>query len=491
LTGKCQLKSRTGEIQPILERRLHGNNNKEQAQSWVHRHEAGRGASSANAAVAGRFRAHRGIQGLPGFYNGFQWEGLPAPSEKRLTFNYARIFVHKAASYLMGKGVGFAVQAPNDAGEEGANTARHAEGLLQACYEQNALALADLDTAVDSAVLGDGAFKVTWDTERGAPSVSPVDPTSLVCLRRPDDYRRLEMVQQSYRVGGVRDQLSGIRGPYQPLLPGFEPSQTGMMVEVWTAETLEVWRNGELAQRVPNPYGFIPYVVFPNLRVPKEPWGQSDLVDLVAINCDLNSRLSILSHILEVSGNPIAVLENVTDSTGIKVGPGRLWELPKDAKAYLLDLLSGGGVGLHIEYINLLYRAMHDLAEMPRTAFGDGSGTAKSGVALEVELQPMLQKIARKRAIWSVALHERARMVLSLHALHGDERAARVVSPSSGYTIGIVWPPILPSDRGELVQQETALVAADIHSRRRAMDLLGEPDADAEWARVLEERNEK
>jgi len=133
---------------------------------------------------------------------------------------------------------------------------------------------------------------------------------------------------------------------------------------------------------------------------------------------------------------------------------------------------------------------MHDLAEMPRTAFGDGSGTAKSGVALEVELQPMLQKIARKRAIWSVALHERARMVLSLYGLHGDEQAAKVVSPSSGYTISIVWPPILPSDRGELVQQETALVAADIHSRRRAMDLLGETDAEAEWAKVLDEKSE-
>jgi hypothetical protein len=242
-----------------------------------------------------------------------------------------------------------------------------------------------------------------------------------------------------------------------------------------------------LEQRVANPYGVIPYVVFPNLRVPKEPWGQSDLVDVIEANRDLNSRLSILSHILEVSGNPIAVLENVTDSTGIKVGPGRLWELPKDAKAYLLDLLSGGGVGLHIEYINLLYRAMHDMAEMPRTAFGDGGGTAKSGVALEIELQPMLQKIARKRAIWTVALEERSRLVLRLHALKGDKHAATVISPAAGYRLGVIWPPILPSDRSETVRQETALVAG-IHSRRRAMDTLGEGDSEAEWVRVLEER---
>jgi Phage portal protein, SPP1 Gp6-like len=206
------------------------------------------------------------------------------------------------------------------------------------------------------------------------------------------------------------------------------------------------------------------------------------------VNRDLNERLSVLSHILEVSGNPVAVLENVTDSTGIKVGPGRLWELPKDSRAYLLDLLSGGGVGLHIEYINLLYRAMHDLAEMPRTSFGDSQGAARSGVALEIEMQPLLQKLARKRAIWTVALEERSRMTLKLHALHGDERAATVIDPANSYRLRIVWPPVLPSDRSELVSQETALVAAGIHSHRRALDMLGEGDSEAEWSRVLEER---
>jgi hypothetical protein len=410
-----------------------------------------------------------GYRALLDFYNGHQWEGLPAPNERRLTFNYARVMVNKAASYLMGKGVAFAVDPPVHSGERGREVAAAVEGLLAACAERNSLGLVDLDTAIDSAVLGDGAFKVTWDPRAGAPTVTAVDPSTLVCTRQGNDYRKLLRLRQSYYVAGEGD------GPAR------------LVAEEWTAETLEVWRDGMMETRVPNPYGFIPYVVFPNLRVPKEPWGQSDLVDMIEVNRELNSRLSILAHILEVSGNPIAVLENVTDSTGIKVGPGRLWELPKDARAYLLDLLSGGGVGLHIEYINLLYRALHDLAEMPRTAFGDGSGTAKSGVALEIEMQPLLQKVARKRAVWTVALEERSRMVLRLHAQNGSEAAARVLDPAGGYGLRVVWPPVLPSDRTELVSQETALVREGIHSRRRALDMLGEGDSEAEWARVLEE----
>lgn len=42
------------------------------------------------------------------------------------------------------------------------------------------------------------------------------------------------------------------------------------------------------------------------------------------------------------SGNPIAVLENVTEAQDIAVAPGAVWEVPEKARAYLLDLLQGG-----------------------------------------------------------------------------------------------------------------------------------------------------
>jgi hypothetical protein len=99
--------------------------------------------------------------------------------------------------------------------------------------------------------------------------------------------------------------------------------------------------------------------------------------------------MSQLSRILELSGNPIAVLENVEESEDIAVKPGAVWNIPDEAKAYLLDLLQGGGVSLHINYIDLLYRTLHDVAEAPRAAFG-GTSRDLSGVALEIELQPLL-----------------------------------------------------------------------------------------------------
>ncbi|MFN8533277.1 MAG: hypothetical protein U0556_07000 [Dehalococcoidia bacterium] len=165
------------------------------------------------------------------------------------------------------------------------------------------------------------------------------------------------------------------------MLPSGETS-----VEIWTDETFALFVDGRPVRQGPNPYGFIPCVVFPNLRTPKQAWGVSDLAPILEPARELNRALTQLSRLLELSGNPIAVLENVDRAEDIAIGPGAVWELPERARAYILDLLGGGGIDLHIDYLNALYRALHDLAETPRTAFGDNS-RALAGVALRIELR--------------------------------------------------------------------------------------------------------
>ena len=193
---------------------------------------------------------------------------------------------------------------------------------------------------------------------------------------------------------------------------------------------------------------------------------------------ELNRRLSVLARILDLSGAPVAVLENVEGSDGVAVEPGAKWELPRDARAYLLDLLAGGGVELHIKAIEALYTTLYDIAETPRTAFGEGDG-AISGVALEVQLQPLIQKVKRKRAIWEGVFRRRNAMILDLLALHGRECGTRRTVT--------VWPPITPRDRPQLARDEALLVEAGIHSRQRAAERLGDADPAAEFAAVLAE----
>ena len=105
-----------------------------------------------------RLRAYR--ENLA-FYQGRQWPGGQRRRERRLVFNYAKALIDKTVSYLM-NGLSFVVDEA-DASDEARERARRAEQALREVYEANNLAQLDFDSEIDVAIVGDGAFKVTWD----------------------------------------------------------------------------------------------------------------------------------------------------------------------------------------------------------------------------------------------------------------------------------------------------------------------------------------
>jgi hypothetical protein len=409
------------------------------------------------------------------FYEGDQWpDSRRSRRERRLVFNYAKALVEKSASYLM-TGVNFAVD-PLDETPDAQATARRAEKALLDVYEANQLAQLDLDTEVDAAVLGDGAFKVTWDTAERRVRVSAPDVQGLYVWWLGDDVSRIWRVASRYLLAPEEvEMLYGVT-------PAKARGRAGgsEVVEVWTDQDFELWLDNVRIEQKANPYGLIPFVIYPNLRRPKKFWGVSDVEAIRESVRELNRALSQLSMILELSGNPIAVLENVGESQDIAVQPGAVWELPERARAYLLDLLQGGGVKLHVDYVDLIYRTLHDLAESPRTSFGENR-QGLSGVALNVEMDPLLKKVQRKRLIRTAAYKKRAELVLRLL----EQFTGVSYAP---YRTRIIWGPVLPEDRSRLVDDEVRLVAAGVHSRRRAANELGVEDPDEEFRRCQEEQ---
>ena len=412
------------------------------------------------------------------FYSGAQWPGRSHRKERRLTFNYARSFIDKITSYLMAD-IGFSVD-PYDSSDEAARRADDANRALATVYADNDLQQLDFDTELDAAVLGDAAYKVTWDSDEQRVRISAPDVQGIFAWWVGDDVNRLWRVASRYKL--TPDEVALLYG-----LDSRGPSSTdrrpdSTIVEVWTADAFDIWIDNALHESRPNPYGFIPFVIFPNIREPKRFWGVSDVPALMEPARELNRAFSQLSMILELSGNPIAVLENIEDASDITVQPGAVWEVPESSRAYLLDLLQGGGVRLHTEFINLVYRALHDLSESPRPSFGDNA-RGLSGVALDIELNPLVQKVRRKRLIRTSVYERRARMALS------------VLEKSRSLDFGpvrpkVLWGPILPQDRSRLVHDEETLVRSGIHSRRRAMSNLGIKDPDRELALVGEETSD-
>jgi hypothetical protein len=401
------------------------------------------------------------------FYNGEQW--ADKSKHRQLVFNYAKIAIDKVTSYLV-EGLNFACE-PNEDSDKAKELARSAEKVIYDVYYANNLQELDYETEVDTAILGDGCFKVTWDAQEKRIRVTSPDVNGLYAWWLGDDLSKVWQVASRYTLS--KDELELL---YQKKTD----KKTVTITELWTAKQFTLFMDNDVLEDKPNPYGFIPFVIFPNLRQPKHFWGTSDIPSLRQAQRELNRALSQLSRILEVSGNPIAVLEGVTSAEEIKVAPGQVWTIPEESKAYLLDLLAGGGIRLHVDYIDMIYRCLHDISEAPRAAYG-GIERELSGVALEVELQSLLQKVRRKRTIRTAAYVRRCQMILALHKQFAKQDLTNV-------SLRIIWGAVLPQDRARLAQNEQLLVQSGVHSRRTAMDELGIRDPEAELSRWLEER---
>src|SRR5690606_34860663 len=123
------------------------------------------------------------------FYQGQQWPGTPRRRDRRLVFNYAKALIDKTASYLMSD-VSFVVDE-EDASEPAREAARRAERALREVYEANNLAQLDVDSEIDTSVLGDGAWKVTWDPDQRQVRVTAPDVQGLHAWWLGDDVSRV------------------------------------------------------------------------------------------------------------------------------------------------------------------------------------------------------------------------------------------------------------------------------------------------------------
>lgn len=405
-------------------------------------------------------------------YEGRHWV-RPRNGRSSYTLNYCKAVCDKGVSFLLGDGVGYAVP---DELYRSASAAQAAERVLYEVHDVNDLDLVDQSVALNAIMLGDGVYKVWWDPAERTARVCSVDPLGFFPDWSAEQLGRYWRVMVAYQVAAAEAERVYGRG-----------SANGAPVEVverWTVDRFERLVGGDSTPvwSGPNPYGFIPFVHVPNLPGPNDHWGTSDIRDLIGLNRSLNERMSDQADTIRYHADPPVIFKGVSDHTDLAVGPGTVWDVPADAA---VELLEWRGESPQVDnHLEALRRAIFEVGETPQTAFGD-SGRLLSGVALETELRPIVQKTLRRRASWTAALKRRNAQVLRLVELFGGADGRVSFRP---YRTRIVWPPMLPRDDAVDVQNQVSLVGSGIRSARSAMDALGTEDPEAELAKVVADR---
>jgi len=425
------------------------------------------------------------------------YEGIHFAASRRgrtnLVVNYARAVVNKGVSYLFGRGVHISVSPqgplgaplPASPGGLGAEPPVSPEQLLGRLAEDNDLDLVLLQAATNASVLGDAVLKVFVEFA-GRVRLVNVDPFNVFPTWAGDDLTlrevsltgRLSAAEAAERYG-VTSRESRVASDSG--LGTRDSGPTVATVEIWSDQRYRLVVGSETVHDGPNPYGFIPFVHVPNLQPPNSRWGISDLVDLIPLNRELDERMSDQADVIRYHADPPVVFKGVEEHSDLPVGPGTVWDLPRDADVSLLEW-RGNAPALQ-EHIDRVLRALYEVTETPRTSFGD-SGRLLSGVALETELQPLVQRTLRKRVSWSAALRRCNQMLLVL-----TERVSGLAPGTfAPYRSQIVWPPMLPRDDEAEARRNLALVEGGLLSHRGAMDALGDLDPETELQRVIDDR---
>jgi hypothetical protein len=133
------------------------------------------------------------------FYNGSQWQ--QTSRNRQLVFNYAKVSIDKVTSFLM-QGLGFACY-PNSTNPINTMNSlnarvRRAEQVLRQAYDQNNLQQLDYETEIDAAILGDGCYKVIWDTDDKRVRITAPDVSSIFAWWLGDDTSRVWRVASRY-----------------------------------------------------------------------------------------------------------------------------------------------------------------------------------------------------------------------------------------------------------------------------------------------------
>ena len=424
------------------------------------------------------------------FYEGYHWEELPESGKAEVTKNYCRAFINKFVAYELGKG--FNIKMRPEVEES-------ILPFLNEVWKDNNVLTYCLELGQMKAITGDGWTQVSFQPkflDNGQPNPQFYDPyneyekgririlvvPSNICFPEYDD-------------GYDKDNLRKFTVMYPVRLNPDAPSQTKTIVykQVWTRDTVEVWWGSDLQGTYANKYGVIPFFHTKNLPVAGRNTGLSDLEDLIPLNVELNLKSSDVSEIIDYHSAPVTVVFGARIGQ-LEKGANKVWGgLPKDAKVENLGL--EGDLSASTNYIKDLKKAMHEIGGVPEGALGSELAISNtSGVALQITMLPLTEKVEQKRAQTSATLQAINKLIIKIGITEGiieanlDKWKVGDTYAKDIYQNEIMFEENLPKDKLvelQTLQLEMKLGLAD---REEGMKRLGKRDIQSRLVEIDRDR---
>jgi hypothetical protein len=408
-----------------------------------------------------------------------QIKSKPGQADDNLIVNWCGLVVERGISMLFGGGITF------DLPGEGAETAE--DTLIGEVMAANKLPILLHRTAQFGGTLGTCYVKILPESagpDRKLPKLVALNPGFMKIETVPDDMDEPVCYTQTYKVGEVAHKIVTERNRAVALREDGTVYETGEYADAWTETHYIANREsgGKWVQVSVDdwPFPFAPIVHWQNLPDAFQPYGQSDLADILPIQDRYNFNASNISKIVRYHAHPKTWVRGKIGGKTMSWGSDELIQIEGGGStageaASIQNLEMASDLASSREFGKDLREALFTVTRTTDPATIKDTIGALTNFGLRVLFKDELAKIKTKRELYGDGLLEVVRRVLVLAGAANTEPGE------------ILWPDPLPTNEVEQVEALAKDVELGLVSKQTAAGLR-DYDWEQEQARMKEEQ---
>ena len=378
---------------------------------------------------------YSGYQTLRDFYKGKQWSFKKDGGGTMRTYNYCFTVVENMTAFLTNEPPQISCP-PKDQSDpvERALAEGHSK-LLNAIHEENSLGLVFQRAARTASITGDcfifGAIP-TFKADDGGKKT--FDSIRYWNIERPENIRVIWKDENFSEIGGFikhyRISVAQVKRLFAEeikssgMLPEADhdtenPSETSS-TEVPMMTVKEYWDEYEyllmfnsankIVHYVKHDWGFVPLQYIPNIHIPGEPKGTSDIEHELDPQQEYNERASDLADIIKEIAKPSYWGKNLDNLTEVRSGQIVIYQVGDDGD---IQAMPKSGNTFPVEsYLNDRKNDIISLSGLNQVLYPGSQVLQSTGRALSVVMQGVNNKISLRKEWWIKAFREVNKSIL-------------------------------------------------------------------------------
>jgi hypothetical protein len=395
---------------------------------------------------------YSGYQTLRDFYKGKQWSFRKEGGGTMRTYNYVFTIVENMTAFLTNEPPQISCPPKVIADPVERAMAEGRTKLLNAIHEDNFLPLVFQRAVRTGSITGDSfifgaipTFKTKDDGTKVFDSIRYWNierPENIRPIWKDDNYSELAGFIKQYRINvatakkmfaqEIKDSGLVVQEDYDIDNPTVETKSEVPMItikEYWDdSEYLLMFNNDcKVVNYVKHDWGFVPLQYIPNIHLPGEPKGTSDIEHELDPQQEYNERASDLADIIKEIAKPAYWGKNLDNLTEVRSGQIVIYQTGDDGE---IQAMPKSGQTFPVEnYLNDRKNDMISLSGLNQVLYPGNQVLQATGRALSVVMQGVNNKIALRKEWWVKAFKELNKSIL----FHAENHIPEAKTLIGGY----------------------------------------------------------